>query len=99
MVTYKQKCARCKTNWALVRGRSRFPVCIACEMKAVDKPIKDKTFAKMFDIPRAWYEQNHFLRSIRYQYASFESLTDKQIEAFKKTIKELREKETRKEKV
>ncbi len=46
---------------------------------------------KMFDIPKSLYEQSSFLRNIKESYLRFDSLTEKQIEAFKKTVKELEE--------
>jgi hypothetical protein len=89
MVSYKQRCSLCRKGWALVHsGRQRFAICSACEMKVVDQKIEDSSFQKLFDIPRDWYEENSFLRSVRYQYGRFGDLTDKQIAAFKKTVKE-----------
>ena len=58
-------------------------------MKEVEKPVNDPVFIKLFDIPKEWYEKNPFLRSVRYQYGKFGELTEKQIAAFKKTIKEM----------
>ena len=71
-------------------GRQRFVVCMECEMKEVKKPVKDEKFKKMFDIPIEWYKENHFLRSVRYQYGRYEELSENQIEAFKKTVKEMK---------
>jgi hypothetical protein len=91
MVKFKQRCYVCKNNWALVSsGRQKFVVCKDCEMKVVDKKVEKKTYAKLFDIPREWYEENGFLRSIRYSYGKWGSLTERQLEAFKKTVKELK---------
>ena len=63
-----------------------------CEMKVVEQEVEDKEFKKLFQIPIEWYKENSFLRSIRYQYGRWGSLTEKQIEAFKKTVKEKKEK-------
>jgi hypothetical protein len=91
MAQYKQKCAQCKKQWVLMRtGRSRFAVCVDCEMKEVVQPVEEKEFVSLFDIPLDWYRENHFLRSVRYQYGRFGALSDKQIEAFKKTVKEMK---------
>ena len=80
MVKFKQRCYVCKNNWALVSsGRQKFVVCKDCEMKVVDKKVEKKTYAKLFDIPREWYEENGFLRSIRYSYVKFCSLTEMQL--------------------
>ncbi len=61
-------------------------------MKVVVQPVKEASFKKLFDIPLDWYKENSFLRSVRYQYGRFNQLTEKQLEAFKKTVKELKEK-------
>ena len=91
MVAYKQRCSSCKEKWALVRSRrQKLVVCDECQMKVVTQKVEDKEYTKMFDIPVAWYKDNPFLLSIRYQYSRFESLTERQVEAFKKTVKELK---------
>ncbi len=91
MASYKQRCSVCKEQWVLVSSwKTTFPVCTVCEMKEVQEPLEDAALAKLFDIPLAWYEQNSFLRSIRYQYGRFGRLTDKQLEAFKKTLKDMK---------
>lgn len=62
-------------------------------MKEIQHPLEDDTLKKLFDIPMAWYEKNPFLRSVRYQYGRFGRLTDKQLEAFKKTLKDMKTQE------
>lgn len=92
MAAYKQRCIVCKNAWALVTSyKQKFAICKDCEMKVVQQTIEDKTFAKLFKIPLAWYKENSFLRSIRYQYGKWGSLTERQIEAFKKAVKDLKE--------
>jgi len=44
---------------------------------------------KMFDIPEEFYVSNSFLRDIKVKYLRFGNLSDKQIEAFKKTVANL----------
>ena len=91
MVAFKQRCFLCKNNWALVRSRmQKFAICAYCEMKVFEKKIEDKKFAKLFDIPTEWYRENSFLRSIRYNYGRWGSLTEKQVEAFKKVVKDMK---------
>ncbi len=68
-------------------------------MKVVEQEVEDKEFKKLFQIPIEWYKENSFLRSIRYQYGRWGSLTEKQIEAFKKTVKEKKEKGKEKKKI
>lgn len=93
MARYKQRCSVCKKNWSLVTSyRQRFVVCIPCEMQEIMKPIKDAKFKKLFALPLELYKENSFLRSVRYQYGRFGSITERQLEAFKKTVKELMKK-------
>ena len=54
--------------------------------------IKDAAMKKMFDIPEELYMKNAFLRDIKIKYLRFGSLSDKQLDAFKKVSKELKEK-------
>ena len=91
MIKYKKMCYVCRKNWAMVHyGRQRFVVCMECEMKEVKKTVKDKKYKKMFDIPIEWYKENSFLRSVRYQFGRYGELSENQIEAFKKTVKEMK---------
>jgi hypothetical protein len=59
-------------------------------MKEIDKPIKDAKMKKLFDIPREFYIENYFLRNIKNSYIRFGNLSEKQIEAFKKSVKEMK---------
>ena len=92
MAQYKQRCSVCKNKWALVRSmKQRFVVCKECELEKIKgHTIEDKAFKKLFAIPEKLYEENDFLRSIRYQYIRYNSLTERQLEAFKKAVKELK---------
>ena len=69
----------------------QFPICVECHMKRINKEIKDPKFKKLFDIPNKLYKENLFLRNIKETYQRFENLTEKQIEAFKKTVKDMKE--------
>ncbi len=86
---YKQICAICRKNHVLISSRNQFPICTACSMREISKPIEDETFRKMFDIDQALYEQSSFLRSIKSNYLKFGSLSEKQIETFKRVAEEL----------
>jgi len=88
---FKQKCALCKQNMVIMYSSRQFPICVQCHMKRIDQEIKDPEMKKMFDIPKSLYEQSSFLRNIKESYLRFDSLTEKQIEAFKKTVKDLEE--------
>ena len=69
---------------------NQFPVCVSCHMKQIDQPIDDPKFKKMFDVPASLYEQSNFLRKIKESYIRFGSLSEKQIDAFKKTVEEMK---------
>ncbi len=86
---YKQICAICRKNHVLISARGQFPICTACSMREISKPIEDETFRKMFDIDPKLYEQSSFLRSIKSNYLRFGSLSEKQVETFKKVAAEL----------
>jgi len=93
MAAYKQRCIVCKNSWAMVTSfKQKFVVCVNCEMKVVEQKVEDKDFVKLFKIPLEWYKENPFLRSIRYQYGRWGSLTEKQLGAFEKTVKEMKKK-------
>lgn len=92
MVSYKEKCRRCKKNMVLVSARNRFPMCYDCQKNELKGKVKDPEMKKMFDIPEEFYMQNAFLRSIKMNYLKFGSLTEKQIEVFKKVVNDLKTK-------
>jgi len=94
---YKQKCMRCRKNYVTVTWKNRFPVCYGCQQKELQGEIRDPKMKKMFDIPEEFYKENAFLRSIKINYFKYDTLTEKQIETFKKAVakmkKSLKEKE------
>lgn len=89
---FKQKCAKCKQNWVIITWKQRFPICYDCQKQEMQGEIKDPKMKKMFDIPEEFYKENMFLRSIKVNYLKFGKLTEKQVEAFKKTVKKMKEK-------
>jgi len=54
--------------------------------------IKDPKMKKLLDIPEEYYKENSFLRNIKINYLKYGRLTEKQVEAFKKTVEKIREK-------
>lgn len=88
--SYKQKCILCRKNHALVTWKNRTPICVQCRMKEIDKPITDEKFRKLFDIDQKLYEQSSFLRNIKSNYLHFGSLSEKQVEMFKKVVEEIK---------
>lgn len=87
---YKQKCMRCKKNWVVVTSRQRFPICFDCQKSELEGEIKDPEMKKLFNIPDDFYQKNSFLRSIKINYLKYGKLTERQIEAFKKTVENLK---------
>ncbi len=66
-------------------------VCYDCQKAELQEEIKDTEMKKMFDIPEEYYKQNYFLRDIKIKYLRFGSLTENQINAFKKVVNEISE--------
>ena len=87
---FKQRCALCKKNMVIMYSGRQFPICVECHMKQIGEPIEDVKMKKFFSIPKKLYEQSLFLRNIKQAYIRFGSLSDKQIDAFKKTVKDLK---------
>ena len=73
-----------------MEGRRQRPICADCEMRYWDK-VTDPKYKELFDIPKSYYEKNYFLRNVRGYYDRADKLSDKQIAAFKKTVKEMKE--------
>jgi hypothetical protein len=94
-VKFKQKCERCKTNYVVVSSwRQRRPiVCYDCDKKDMQGEIKDPELKKLLDIPVEFYVQNSFLRAIKINCLKYGSLTQPQIDAFKKVLQDLKEKQ------
>jgi len=88
---YKQKCFLCKKNYVITNYRNRFVVCYECEKKELKGEIKDPKMKKMFDVPEEFYKNNSFMRDIKKNYIRYENLSERQIEAFKKAVKNMKE--------
>lgn len=85
---FKQKCKICFKEWVVVNYKE-FPICIKCHLRQIfSEKITDSKF-KFLDLPKELYEKSRFLRNIRQCYLMYHGLTEKQITAFKKTVKEL----------
>ena len=55
--------------------------------------VKNPQMKKLFNIPEQYYKDNSFLRSVKINYLRFGSLTEKQVETFKKIVKQIKEEE------
>ena len=93
-VQFKQKCKRCFKNYVLSTRRSRYIVCEECQKKEYSGEITDPEMKELFDIPEEFYKENYFLRDIKSKYLRFGSLSEKQIEAFKRAAAEMKEEKT-----
>jgi len=92
MTQYKQICFRCKKNYVLVnRSNEKFVSCYDCQKEELNKPIKDVEMKKLFDIPEEFYKTNAFLRNIKVAYLRFGKLSEKQVDAFKRTVEKMKE--------
>jgi hypothetical protein len=94
MVKYQQLCTICKKNKVLIQHYKQKPYCLDCQIKYWDE-VKAPKYKKLFDIPRKFYEESYFLRNLRSYYDRNEKLTEKQITAFKKTVKDLQKKDAK----
>lgn len=90
-IKYKIKCIRCKQNYVVVTKRQRYALCYNCQKKDLIGKIKDPKMKKLFDISEEYYKENSFLRDIKINYLRYGNLTERQIEAFKKAVKEMKE--------
>lgn len=89
-VKYRQRCMRCRQNYILISGRQKYPLCYDCQKEELHKKIKDPKMKKFFDIPEEYYKEDLFLRNIKLYYLKFGELSEKQIEAFKKTVEKFK---------
>lgn len=87
---YKQRCALCKKNMVLMYSARQFPKCKDCQMRQIEGEVTDKEYKDLLNIPKELYEQSSFLRSIKESFLRNGALTQKQIEAFKKVVGEMR---------
>ena len=91
-IQYKQKCRRCRKNYVTVSRRHRGEiVCFECQKKELNGEIEDPKLKKLLDIPDEFYMKSGFLRSIKINCIRYGSLSDKQIEAFKNTVKKMQD--------
>lgn len=86
---YKQRCALCKKNMVLMYSARQFPICTDCHMKRIAEPIKGKKY-DFLNIPDELYRESSFLRNIKESFLRFGSLSEKQIEVFKKVVGDLK---------
>lgn len=67
-------------------------MCYDCQKKELNVEITNPEMRKLFDIPEEYYRENDFLRAIKANYIKFENLSERQIEAFKKVVEDIKKK-------
>ncbi|MAG45627.1 MAG: hypothetical protein CMH63_02540 [Nanoarchaeota archaeon] len=87
-------CTICRKNKVLMEHYRQKPYCLDCQMRYWD-PVKDPKYKKLFKIPKKFYAKSYFLRNVRSYYDRNEELSKKQIDAFKKTVKEMEKEDTK----
>lgn len=92
-IIYKKLCYLCKKNYVVVTSKQNYVTCYDCQNKELSGEIKDPKMKKFFNIPEEYYKKNYFLRNIKIAYIKYGELSEKQIEAFKKTVKNMKENE------
>lgn len=90
MVKYKEMCKKCRKNYIIVNRRERYPLCYDCQKPMMQGEIKSKKLKELFDIPEEFYRESLFLRNIKIYYIKFGSLSAKQVSAFKKVVKDMK---------
>lgn len=91
-VNFKQLCNKCKKNYVVTNYKQTYVVCYDCQKEDLKKEIKDPKMKKLFDLPEEWYKESSFLRSVKLYYLKFGTITEKQLEYFKKAVEKLKEK-------
>jgi hypothetical protein len=74
----------------LITARNPFPLCYDCQKGELNVPVRDPKMKKLFSIPEDFYRTSSFLRSIKINYHRFGKLTEKQVDAFRKTVDNLK---------
>ncbi|NTV22823.1 MAG: hypothetical protein HGA85_00420 [Nanoarchaeota archaeon] len=90
-ITYKQQCAKCRKNYVLATYRERFPVCYDCQKSELEGEVIDPEMKELFSIPEELFKKNLFLRNIKINYLRYGKLSEKQIDAFKKSVEKMSE--------
>ncbi len=74
---------------ATITSFNQFPVCDSCQMKRIKGNIEDREYG-FLNISDQLYRESYFLRSVKGNYLRYGHLSEKQVDAFKKVVKEMR---------
>ncbi|MCP3682767.1 MAG: hypothetical protein GY861_08770 [bacterium] len=88
-ISFKQKCVVCKKNYVIATWRQKYSICYDCQKSELAGEVKDPKMKKLLNIPEDFYMKNAFLRNIKISYLKYGSLTEKQIDAFKKAVEKM----------
>ncbi|MFA5176041.1 MAG: hypothetical protein WC413_02165 [Candidatus Nanoarchaeia archaeon] len=89
-IKIKKLCGNCKKNYVVTTSNQNYVVCYDCQKESLKKEIKDPKMKKLFDLPEEWYKESSFLRSVKLYYLKFGTITEKQLEYFKKAVEKLK---------
>ena len=87
---FKKKCALCKKNMAVILSFRQFPVCTECQMKRIKEEVTEPAY-QFLNLSDELYQKSQFLRNIKEFYLRNRTLSEKQIQAFKKAAKDVKE--------
>jgi len=90
VVKFKQLCNKCKKNYVVITFKQNYVLCYDCQKEDLKKEIKDPKMKKLFNIPEQYYKDNSFLRNIKLYYLKFGNLSEKQVDAFKKSVERMK---------
>ena len=89
-IQFKQRCVKCKKVYVLTSSRNNYVLCYDCQKDRLKGVIKDKKMKALMDISEEFYKNNSFLRDLKINCLTFGSLTEKQVEAFKRTVERMK---------
>lgn len=89
-IRFKQQCSRCRKNYIKVSRKQYFILCYDCQKQELAGEVKDPEMKRMFAIPEEFYRDNAFLRDIKVKYLRYGSLSERQVEAFRKCVAGMR---------
>ena len=87
---FKKKCALCKKNMAVILSFRQFPVCAECQMKRIKEEVTKPAY-QFLNLSDELYQKSQFLRNIKEFYLRNRTLSEKQVAAFKKAAKDVKE--------
>ena len=75
---------------AVILSFRQFPVCAECQMKRIKEEVTKPAY-QFLNLSDELYQKSQFLRNIKEFYLRNRTLSEKQIQAFKKAAKDVKE--------